>query len=262
MNRILTLLLCCACAAASFSCGAARKRQEPAKSSSGAVPYGYKIVSQRPHDPEAYTQGLFWWDGALIESTGEYGSSTLRRVDPVSGEVLQSVDLGDEFFGEGCARVGDRIFVLTWLEGKCFIFDQSFARVGEFSYRGQGWGLTSDGSVLYMSDGTANIAVRSADDFSVLRTIAVRRDGRTVQYINELEWINGKIWANVYLSNEIIVIDPADGRVEAVLNFAGIESHLKMTPSTDVMNGIAWNGRNVYVTGKKWNRLFEIEVLK
>lgn len=267
MKHIFTSFLCSACLLASLAttlsaCGAARKRQDSAAAPATAARYGYRIVEKYAHDPEAFTQGLFWHDGNLVESTGNYGESTLRRVDLASGEVLKSVALGDDFFGEGAARLGDRIFVLTWLEGKCFVYDDNFVRTGEFAYQGQGWGLTTDGSVLYMSDGTANIAVRRASDFAVERNIIVQRDGRNVQFINELEWIDGRIWANVYMSNEIIVIDPASGRVEATIDLAGIESNIKITPSTDVLNGIAWDGKRIFVTGKNWDQLFEIEIVK
>jgi glutamine cyclotransferase len=133
-----------------------------------------------------------------------------------------------------------------------------------FSYKGEGWGLATDGRKLYMSDGTPNITVRSPETFAAERTIVVRSGGRPVQYINELEWIDGRLWANVYLTNNILIIDPESGRVEGIIDFSGIASQLAITPSTDVMNGIAYapeSGR-IFVTGKRWNRLFEVEIIR
>jgi glutamine cyclotransferase len=229
------------------------------------VRYGYKIVASCPHDPAAYSQGLFWHEGALYESTGEYGRSTLRRVKLETGDVTQQIALDNRYFAEGAALVGGRIYQLTWTEGKCFVYDPAtFAQMREFPYKGEGWGLATDGEKLYMSDGTPNIAVRNPATFEIERTLAVRNEGRAVQYINELEWIDGKIWANVYMTYEILIIDPADGRVEGIVDFAGIASHLTITNTTDVMNGIAYDpatGR-IFVTGKNWDKLFEIEIVK
>jgi glutamine cyclotransferase len=251
------------CAVCLVACGnrASKKRQNPEP----PVRHDYKIVATYPHDPEAYTQGLFWNDGALVESTGEYGRSTLRRVALETGEVKHKITLGDRSFGEGAAIVGNRIYQLTWQEGVCFVYDAAtFALTGQFSYRGEGWGLTTDGELLYMSDGTPNITVRDPATFNEQRTIVVRNQGRTLQYINELEWIDGRIWANVYLTNEIIIIDPADGRVEGIVDLSNIISQLEVTWSTDVMNGIAYDPatKRTWITGKNWNKLFEIKIIK
>jgi glutamine cyclotransferase len=234
--------------------------------------YGYKIVNSYPHDTGAYTQGLFWHEGELWESTGEYGASTLRRVALETGGAVRSVAVPDGFFAEGAAILGGRVYQLTWLEKKCFVYDAAtLERTGEFTYNGEGWGLTTDGARLYMSDGSANITVRNPADFSVERMIVVRNAGRPVQYLNELEWIDGKIWANLYVvdyremtSPKTVIIDPASGAVEGVVDFTGIYGQLAVTSSTDVMNGIAHDpatGRT-FVTGKRWNRLFEIEIFK
>ena len=229
--------------------------------------YGYKIVASYPHDTEAYTQGLFWHEGALYESTGEYGGSTLRRVELTTGETTRSVALDDRYFGEGAALLDGKIYQLTWKEGKAFVYDDAtFEKTGEFAYKSEGWGITTDGAKLYMSDGTPNIAVRDPATFEVERTIVVRNNGVPVQNLNELEWIDGNIWANIYsyAKSEIVIIDPDDGRVEGIIDFAGIHSQLTVTYSTDVMNGIAYDpadGR-VFVTGKNWDKLFEIEAVK
>ncbi len=246
------------------ACGnrASKRRQDPPP-----VRYGYRIVAEYPHDTSAYTQGLIWHDGAFYESTGERGRSRLRRVDLATGNVVRQIELEVRYFGEGAALVGGRIFQLTWEAGRCFVWDaDTFAPIGEFTYRGEGWGLTTDGEKLYMSDGTPNIAVRNPDTFEVERTIIVRNEGRPVADLNELEWIEGRIWANIYsyAKNEIVIIDPADGRVEGVVDFSGILSRLTVTVSTDVMNGIAWDveGDRIFVTGKNWDKLFEIELVK
>ncbi len=237
------------------------------KQSKTPVRYGYKIVNTYPHDAEAYTQGLFRHEGALYESTGEYGWSTLRRVELETGRVTQKIDLPDDYFAEGATILDGKIYQQTWLEEKVFVYDAAtFEKVGEFSLekREEGWGITTDGERLYTSDGTANIAVRNPADFSVLRKMVIRNEGRPVQYINELEWIDGKIWANVWMTREIVIIDPADGRVEGVIDFTGIERALDIRPTTDVMNGIAYDPatKRIFVTGKNWNKLFEIEIFK
>ncbi len=225
--------------------------------------WSYRIVNTYPHDTGAYTQGLFFSDGSLWESTGEYGSSTMRRVDLETGRVMLQQTLADNFFGEGAALLGDKIYQLTWLNERAFVWDSATLKpVSQFTYRGQGWGLTTDGTRLYMSDGSANISILDPATFAVKGTFAVRHEGDLLQNINELEWIDGRLWANVYLTNQIVVIDPADGRVEAVIDLSGLTTHLEITSDTDVMNGIAHDpatGR-IWVTGKRWNKLFEIEV--
>lgn len=259
------ILLCAVCLVACGSCGSRSASRQHRANPQPPVRYGYKIVAEYPHDTDAYTQGLFWHEGALYESTGEYGRSDLRRVELETGTTTREISLDDDFFGEGAALLGGRIYQLTWQKGCCFVWDaNTFEPIGEFTYRGQGWGLTTDGEKLYMSDGTPNITVRNGTSFAAEHTIVVRNQGRPVQDINELEWIDGCIWANIYLTNEIIVIDPSNGRVEGVIDFTGIASHLVVTPSTDVMNGIAYDPatKRIFVTGKNWNKLFEIELVK
>ncbi len=228
----------------------------------GVESRNFTVVDTYPHDPAAYTQGLFWHDGALWESTGEYGHSTMRRVDLESGDVVHRTHLGDDFFGEGAAVLGGKIYQLTWLEQTAFVWDENLTLLEKMPYRGQGWGLTTDGTNLYMSDGTANICVLDPADLSTRRTIIVRREGRPLDMINELEWIDGEIWANIYLSDTVVIIDPATGNVEATVDFSGLRSLITTTPQTDVLNGIAHDpatGRT-WLTGKNWNKLFEVEV--
>lgn len=261
MRYVITIFLFAACLVACGNRGKASKGQTPPP----PVRYGFKIVNSYPHDTGAYTQGLFWHEGALYESTGEYGHSTLRSTEFATGEVKRSIALSNEYFAEGAVFFAGKIYQLTWFEEKCFVYDvDTFEGAGEFSYKGQGWGLATDGEKLYMSDGSANIIVRDPATFEAKGSIVVRNEGRPVQHINELEWIDGKIWANVYMTNEIVIIDPSDGHIEGIIDFTGIESQLALTPSTDVMNGIAYDeatGR-IFVTGKRWNKLFEIEIFK
>ncbi len=263
----LLIAVCLVACANRGSRGASQQNSAEIAQTAKTAPdrYGYRIVATYPHDPGAYTQGLFWHEGALWESTGERGRSRLRRVELSSGKPTREIALDDIYFGEGAALLDGKIYQLTWTHGRCFVYDDAtLLPAGEFTYRGEGWGLTTDGERLYMSDGTPNITVRNPDTFAAERTIVVRREGRPVQLINELEWIDGRIWANIYLSDEIVIIDPADGHVEGTIDFTGIEALLARTPATDVMNGIAWDAENdrIFVTGKNWNLLFEVEIFK
>jgi glutamine cyclotransferase len=257
------ILLCAVCL---VSCGGrSASRQKRASGPSVVVPYGYKIVNSYPHDTGAYTQGLCIYLGEMYESTGEYGHSSLRHVELETGNVLHETKLSDDYFAEGMTILDGLVYQLTWQEGKAFVYNaRDFEATQSFEYRGEGWGLTTDGEKLYMSDGTPNITVRDPATFDVERTVVVRQEGRAVQFINELEWIDGKIWANVYMTDDILIIDPASGTVEGIIDFSGIAGQLALTYSTDVMNGIACDtatGR-IFVTGKRWDKLFEIEIFK
>lgn len=235
-----------------------------------AEKYGYRIVKSYPHDTGSYTQGLFWHEGFLYESTGEYGRSAMMKTVPETGKAIMRTSLDSNYFGEGAALLDGMIYQLTWLEGTLFVYDAAtLTRKATMSYSGEGWGLTTDGEKLYMSDGSANISVRDPATFRTERIISVRNGGTPVEEINELEWIDGKIWANLYVSDyrkmtspKIVVIDPATGNVEKIIDFTGIYTQLKVTGRTDVMNGIAHDpatGR-IFVTGKNWDKLFEIEI--
>lgn len=227
------------------------------------VRYSYKVLETMPHDREAYTQGLIWLDGFLYEGTGQNGESELRQVEPKSGRVLKSVKLPDRYFGEGITFLDGRIYQLTWTEGRAIVYDASdFRQVRSFSYDGEGWGLTTDGKKLYMSDGSENIYVRNPETFAVEQTFEVRRDGMSIDMLNELEWIDGRIWANRYLTEEVVIIDPATGNVVAEIDFTGIQSPADRLPGTDVFNGIAYDSvkGDIYVTGKHWNKMYRVEV--
>jgi glutamine cyclotransferase len=227
--------------------------------------YTIKIIKSYPHDENSYTQGLIYKDGKLFESTGLNGVSRLLLTDIESGKILKTRELSFEFFGEGIALTDDKIFMLTWENNKGFIFNaETFDKTGEFNYDGEGWGLTTDGKKLYQSDGSNRITVRSTENFKRESVIQVFDNNGPVIYLNELEWIENEIWANVYLSNKIVRIDPNTGKVNGVIDLDILTSKIRITEETDVMNGIAYDPqtKRIFVTGKKWNKLFQIEVVK
>lgn len=228
-----------------------------------AVAYGYKVVEVLPHDRGAYTQGLIYLDEYLYEGTGQNGMSELRKVEPKTGKVLKSVKLPKRYFGEGITYLNGKIYQLTWTEGRAMVYDAAdFRQIRSFSYDGEGWGLTTDGSKLYMSDGSETIYVRNPETFAVERTFEVMHAGVPIDMLNELEWIDGRIWANRYLTEEIAIIDPATGSVVGVVDFSGIQAEADKLPGTDVFNGIAYDATkgDIYVTGKHWNKLYRVEL--
>jgi glutaminyl-peptide cyclotransferase len=227
--------------------------------------YGYRVVAEYPHDPEAYTQGLVYVDGDLYEGTGQEGESTLRRVDLETGEVLRSRALDPDLFGEGIAVVGDRIYQLTWQERTGFVYDRrTFERLETFDYLGEGWGLTTDGERLIQSDGSDRLAFRDPATFAETGHVEVRAGDEPVRNLNELEWIDGEVWANVYRTDRIARIDPATGRVTGWIDLGGLlPAEDRVGREVGVLNGIAHDpatGR-IFVTGKLWPKLFEIEVI-
>lgn len=219
------------------------------------------IQASHPHDPHAFTQGLLISDGTLFESTGQYGHSSVRRVNLETGQIEQITHLPDYYFGEGLALVGARLYQLTWKAGVALVYDRdSLERVGRFNYSGQGWGLTYDGQDLIMSNGSATLKRIDPNDFSVIDTIDVREEDRPVERLNELEYINGEIWANIWFADRIVRIDPASGQVIGSLDARALKASLPAGGSPDVLNGIAWDAstRKLYLTGKYWPRLFKI----
>lgn len=221
--------------------------------------YNVKVVAEYQHDDKAYTQGLFFHDGSLYESTGLHGSSSLRRVELESGKVLESRKLARKYFGEGSVALNGKIYLLTWQNNVAFIYDADSLRYEKaYSYPRDGWGLTTDGKQLIASDGTSSIYFLSPE-FQLTKTLKVTLDGRPLRLLNELEWIDGKIWANVYTTDMIVIINPSDGKVESLIDCTGLLPDSLRSQDTDVLNGIAVSedGR-IFLTGKNWPRLYEI----
>ncbi|MGI6148667.1 MAG: glutaminyl-peptide cyclotransferase [Firmicutes bacterium] len=232
--------------------------------SSLAAHYTYDVVQVYPHDPEAFTQGLVWHQGRLYEGTGLYGKSTLREVDLETGEVLRAVSLAEEYFGEGTTIIGNRIYQLTWRENKGFVYDlESFSLVGEFQYATEGWGLTNDGQHLIMSDGSDRLYFLDPSSFEVVRQVRVLADGQSVRGLNELEYIDGEVYANVWLTDFIVRINPTSGRVEGWIDLRGLlDPELAAEYRVDVLNGIAYDAETgrLFVTGKLWPQLYQVRL--
>lgn len=225
----------------------------------------YEIVGTYPHDDRAFTQGLFWHNGHLYEGTGQRGESELRKVDIETGLVVQRLPLDSRIFGEGIALLGGRIFQLSWLAKRGFIYDaDSFEPLGEFHYDTEGWGLTTDGEHLIMSDGSENLFFLDANTQQVARTLRVYEDGRGVRNLNELEYIDGLLYANVWHSDDVLRIDPDSGKVVDRIDFSGLLGDQRPPDSEAVLNGIAYNPNNghLYVTGKRWPQVFEVRLIK
>ncbi len=231
------------------------------QSSAGEVEsLGVNVLRRFAHDTSAYTQGLIWSEGKLYESTGQYGASTLRRLDPQTGEVEHRVAISPAFFGEGLARVGDRLIMLTWKAQRAFVFElDSFAPTGTFSYRGEGWGLCDDGSRLIMSNGSDRLTFRDRETFEAAGDVAVTLRGVPLPQINELECVGDAVYANVYQQDFLVRIDPATGRVTQFIDAAGLLT-LEERRGTDVLNGIAYDpeAATFYLTGKLWPAMFEV----
>ena len=228
------------------------------------VEYTYRVVKEYPHDVGAYTQGLQYVDGDLYEGTGNYGTSSVRRVDLETGEIKQIRDLDQSLFGEGITVLGERIYQLTYKSQVGFIYDRStFQEIQKVYYQNrEGWGLTNNGEELIMSDGTNIIYFLDPEMFTINRQLEVYHDEGPANSLNELEYINGKIYANRYFTDEIVIIDPATGKVEGRINLKGILRAEHRKPTTDVLNGIAWDkeGERLFVTGKYWPLLFQISL--
>ncbi|MCK2237968.1 MULTISPECIES: glutaminyl-peptide cyclotransferase [unclassified Crossiella] len=220
-----------------------------------------ELLETRPHDPGAFTQGLELADGALYEGTGQEGSSSLRRVDPVTGVVQQRADLPADHFGEGITVIGDKIWQLTWQQGLALRWDrQTLTRTGQANYEGEGWGLCHDGNRLVMSNGSDQLTFRDPGSFAVTGTVTVRHAGAAVSKLNELECVNGVVWANVWQTDEILRIDPASGAVTGTVDASGL-LRPEQQERADVLNGIAAiPGTDEFlVTGKLWPALFRVK---
>ena len=246
-----------------LSLHAAAYLQAASERMTAAIDHNYRVVAYYPHDTSAFTQGLLVVDGKLIESTGGYGTSSIRIVHLESGRILRRQELPDNRFGEGLALAGGRLYQLTWKAGTVIVREPgTLDGIGEFRYSGEGWGLAALGDELVMSDGTAELRFLDAENFIERRRVEVRDGELPVTGLNELEQVEGYVWANVWPTDRIAIIDPADGRVRGWLDLSGILPVVMRGPRADVLNGIAYDSdsRRLFVTGKNWPRLFEIEV--
>ena len=227
------------------------------------VYYNCNVEQMLPHDVSSYTQGLFFHDGNLYESTGQYGESTMRRVDLETGNALQRLDFDPAYFAEGSCILNGKLYVLTWMEGVCFVMDPAtFEVTGQFPNRHQGWGLTTDGTDLIMTDGSSKMFYMDPETFAEKKSVTVTLNGHPVPYLNELEYIKGKVWANVYGKDQIVIIEPKSGVVEGVLDCRWLQSNMKRNSRMDVLNGIAYNPetKEIYLTGKYWPNMFKISL--
>ena len=221
------------------------------------------VKNTYPHDPDAFTQGLLFHQGFFYESTGLLGKSTLARKDMKSGKVLQEAQLPRDFFGEGIVLLKDKIYQLTWQNETLLIYDaQSLREIKRMKYSGEGWGLTSDGKYLLMSNGSSTVTFRDPESFKIVREIQVRDGDTPVGYLNELEFIRGEIWANIYMEDVIVRLSPKNGRVTGWIDLSELRSYLARNARVDVINGIAYDEKTnrIFLTGKYWPKIFEIQI--
>ena len=248
MKHIISICICVLCSI--LSCSAKVER------------YKIEVVKAYPHDTGSYTQGLFWHDGSLYESTGLNGKSTFRKVDLQSGQALTKLPFNKKYFVEGSVILGDKLYILTWTNKVVFIYDADTLEYrSTYSYPREGWGLTTDGKSLISSDGSSRIYFLTPE-LKFERSINVTLNGRAVLYLNELEWIDGRIWANVYTTDTIVIINPDTGIVEATVDCEGLLPERLRTYDTDVLNGIAVDSEGrIFLTGKNWPELYEVKLV-
>ncbi|MBK9241641.1 MAG: glutaminyl-peptide cyclotransferase [Acidobacteria bacterium] len=243
-------------------CGGPWRQPEPGAQRRNAPVQSFTVVNSFPHDPGAFTQGLVYADGEFLESTGLFGESSLRRVEIATGKVLQRKAIDAKYFAEGLALVGDALVQLTWQSKIGFVYDRkTFTQRRTFQYQTEGWGIAYDvKGGLVMSDGSDRLTFLDPKTYAVTRTIRVTDAGRPVPQLNELEWIEGEIWANVWQTDRVARIAPATGAVNAWVDFSTLWPQARRTPPADVLNGIAYDaaGKRIFVTGKKWPRVYEV----
>lgn len=226
--------------------------------------YKLEIVAEYPHDTDSYTQGLFFHDGQMYESTGVHGKSTFRKVDLETGNALERMNFDKKYFVEGSVMFKGNLYILTWETRVAFIYDaETLKYKSTWKYPREGWGITTDGRQLIASDGSANLFFMN-DQFALDRKQLVTLDGRPVRWLNELEYIDGKVWANVYTTDEIVIINPKNGYVEGVVDCRGLLPNSLRTAETDVLNGIAYDPqtKKLYLTGKNWPKLYEVKLVE
>ncbi|BAO77684.1 glutamine cyclotransferase [Winogradskyella sp. PG-2] len=229
--------------------------------------YKYEVVNTYPHDITSYTQGLEFYNGELYESTGQRGESKLRKVNFETGEVLKNINLENQYFGEGLTIMNDKIYQLTWQKERGFVYDvNTFEKISSFNYGSskEGWGICNDDKTLYKSDGTEKIWLLNPDNLTEQSHIQVYTEKGKIPSLNELEWIDGKIFANIYQKNGVVIINPNNGGVEGVINFKPLRELVTQHDELDVLNGIAYHPerKTIFVTGKNWDKLFEVKIKK
>ena len=273
MMKLATILLLAATLLSGCGSSPARSRKAP-KTNTVEKPapeprqYSYRIKAVYPHSTQAYTQGLLWHDGRLWEGTGQNGESVVQTLSLETGESRVLTRLPRSEFGEGIAILGDELFQLTWQSNTVHVYRITeggrLEKIRDHRYPGEGWGITSDGRKLYMSDGSSNLYTVDPATFRREGHVTVTFRGEPASFLNELEWIDCRIWANVYTTDQIVIIDPATGRIEGVVDLTGLLPDEDRTPKTDVLNGIAWDpdAKRLFVTGKNWCKLFEIEIIE
>ncbi|WP_299781452.1 glutaminyl-peptide cyclotransferase [uncultured Formosa sp.] len=227
--------------------------------------YTFELLNTYPHDITSYTQGLEFYNDTLYESTGQYEESKLRKVDYKTGNVMKNVNLADEYFGEGLTVLNHKLYQLTWQKGTGFVYDaNTLEKKSSFKYNNskEGWGLCNDGNVLYKSDGTEKIWILDPETLEEKSYIQVYTNKGKIGRVNELEWINGKIYANIYQKDGVAIINPKNGAVEGVIDFTPLKKKVTQHQGLDVLNGMAFNPttKTLFVTGKRWDKLFEVTV--
>lgn len=231
-----------------------------------AKKYSFKIVNTYPHDADAFTQGLVFNGGYLYESTGLYGKSSIRKVDINTGEVLKKKKIPKKFFGEGITIYKNKFYMVTWRSKTGFIYNKdTFEYLGSFNYKTQGWGITHDEKNLILSDGTANLYFINPQNFEVIKTLQVKtKSGNIVKFLNELEYVNGKIYSNIWQTDKIAIIDPKTGTIQNMIDFSELKQKIQSDKKIDVFNGIAYNpdSKTFYLTGKLWPKLFEVKLIE
>lgn len=237
--------------------------QEPQTAAAQVPTYSYEVVQSWPHDPQAFTQGLIIHEGILYESAGLYGQSTLRRVELESGKVKKKVKLDNTIFAEGLTLLGDRLYQLSWTNQKGFVYSiKDFKQAGEFAYDGEGWGLTNDGTHLILSDGSNSLRFLEPTTGKLVRMVSVMDGMHPIHELNELEFVKGEVWANIWHTDRIVRIDPANGKVLGWIDLAGLLPAARQQSPENVLNGIAYDAQHdrIFVTGKRWSRIFEIKL--
>ena len=244
------------------------EKNENKRSESRAVTYAklydYRVVEEYPHSSTSYTQGLQYHDGKMWEGTGQEGESYLQLIDLNTGAIERIATLPKDEFGEGITLYKDYIYQLTWTSHRAYKYDMEGKLIATIKYRGEGWGITTDGERLYLSDGSSTIRQIDPETFDTVRSVVVTYNGQPLDLINEMEWIDGHIWANIYCTSAIVEIDPETGVVVGYVDLPELHSRLKDNPEAEAFNGIAYNEESghLYVTGKDWNRIFEVEIIK